>query len=372
MSIASNERDVFGGRRFEVGDVATITSEVVISGGHEHTRRDVVVGDESDADPELRESYVIRGNFYELYLRANPDIPGTHIEPKTDEHEAIITIPEENEAAQWLYRENGQATQMMEWAEKFPTAIALEPLQRLENGGSWLRAGGLDERTLNLFTNMVDGIALRSRARIYVDQLKDYADRTKAESLNILSLGSGAAVPNMQATRELEAKDVAVHWQFYDFDPNALLFAQKLEEENEFQYSTFDYGPIGPDPKTGEMGPRGRNYLRAFSEVAEESMDVVDALGLLEYLPPKVATKFVVGLYPKLKPGGSMIFSNMLPSRPQFQFNKDAVGWPKLHYRSDENLLDIIKDAGIDTRQVTMTHDQPDRDVYVVVEIRKP
>lgn len=366
MSIASNELEWLKENRPDLGEVITVASEVVVDRkGHEYTRRDVVVGDESDADPERRNWYTEKGQHYERLLRINRSIPGTTFE------DGVVTIPEENEAAQWLYYEDGEPTQMVEWAGRFPTAIALEPLQRLEEGGSWLGAGKLDDRTLNLFTNMVDGIGLRSRARIYSDQLVEYAARRQADTLDIVSLGSGAAVPNIQATKELEANQTAVHWRFYDFDPEALLFAQKLVEGNEFQYSTFDYGPTKENPETGRLEPRGQNYLRAFS-IEDESVDIVDALGLWEYLDKDVAARFAEKLYKKLKPGGSLIVSNMLPSRPQREFNQRAVGWPGLNLRSDTDLLDIVEAAGIDTRLVTMTHDQSDRDVYVVMEVKKP
>ncbi len=365
MAFAINEGESLEARNLRVGEVSVISSERVIDRkGHEYIRRDVEVADESDSDPQLRDWYRERGDDYERMLRFNMDMRGTGIK------DGIVEVPQENAAARWLYYdENGNDTQMIEWARRFPTAIALEPLQRLDEGGQWLRAGKLDDRSLELFTNMVDGIGLRSRARIYSQQLVEYAQTTNAESLDIVSLGSGAAVPNIEATRRLEADDKAVHWRFYDFDPQALLFAEKLIGEKNFQYSTFDYGPTWVNPDTGKTEPKGQNYLRAFG-IEDESVDIVDALGLWEYLKPEHATKFASKLYAKLKPGGSLIVSNMLPSRPQREFNQRAVGWPGLYLRNDTDLLDIISAAGIDTKQVTMTHSGDG--VYVVMEVKKP
>ena len=347
-----------------VGDVQVLNSEFTRDRkGHEYTLRHVKVGDETDIDPDLRNWYNEQGNQFEQMLRSNPHWGKTVIK------DGKVHISPDNMAAQWLYfGVDGRPTQLLDWAAKFPTAIALEPMQRLDKGGKWLPGGAPDDRSLELYTNMSDAIGLRSRARVYGQLLVEYAEEANVPNVNILSLGSGAAIPNIQATQALEAKGRAVNWKFFDFDPEALMFAQKLIEEKDFKYSTFDYGPEWENPETGNVEPRGQNYLRAFGE-EDESADVVDALGLWEYLKPQDAVRFLHTLFKKVKPGGSLIVSNMLPSRPQREFNERAVGWPGLYLRSDTDLLDIAQQAGIDTSQVTMTHTEDG--VYVVMEIKK-
>ncbi|MGV9001539.1 MAG: hypothetical protein ACOH18_01110 [Candidatus Saccharimonadaceae bacterium] len=365
MTLLDTELDSFESEGAATGVIRTVRIEHVTDRkGHEYTRREVLVIDESDSNPELREQYRQVGDHFERILRLHPDMEGTSIK------DGVVTIPEDNPAANWLYHDkDGNSTQMIEWAGRFPTAIALEPLQRLDKGGEWLADGELDERTLELFTNMVDGIGLRNRGRIYTKLLVEYAQKNKLDELVIISLGSGAAVPNIQATLELEAHNTTAHWKFFDFDSGALMFAQALVEGNDFKHSTFDYGPTWENPETGATEPKGQNYLRAFS-VEDESVDVVDALGLWEYLTAEQAARFAKKLFAKVKSGGSLIVSNMLPSRPQREFNQKAVGWPGLYLRSETDLLSIVTSAGIDTQYVTMTHSQDG--VYVVMEIKKP
>ena len=364
MTVVNERLESSESMPLRVGDVQVLRTELAQDRkGHEYTLRHVRVGDESDDDVELRNRHRLQGEYFELVLRGKPDWESTVA------GHGKVHVPENNEAAQWLYYgEDGEPTQLLEWAAKFPTAIALEPLQRLEKGGKWFADGKSDDRSLELFTNMVDAIGLRSRARIYSQSLVEYAERSHAEELNILSIGSGAAVPNIDATKRLEENDKAVHWKFFDFDAQALMFAQELVGENNFKYSTFDYGPEWKNPDTNTIEPKGRSYFRAFEE-KNESADIVDALGLWEYLDADQATKFAHRLFKKVKPGGSMIVSNMLPSRPQRQLNERAVGWQKLHLRNETDLLEIIDAAGIDTQQVTMTHAEDG--VYVVVEIKK-
>lgn len=349
-----------------VGEVNILRSEQVVDRKRrEYTRQEVHVGDESDKDPSLKEHYRYMGNQFEQMLRWH----GRAEWPSTTIVDGTAHVSPKNLAARWLYYDrDGAPTQMLEWAGQFPKALALEPLQLLSDGGKWLSAGKLDDRTLELFTYMPDGIGLRSRARIYTDRLIRHAEETKAETLSIVSLGCGAAVPNVQATRRLETAGVGTHWRFYDWDASALQFAQGLVENESFEYATFDYGPTWENPKTGKVEPRGQNYLRAFG-LENESVDIVDALGLWEYLKPEEATRFAAKLFTKVKPGGKMIVSNMVPSRPQREFNQRAVGWPGLYLRGDSDLLDIIEAAGIDSRQVTLTHSEDG--VYVVMEVRK-
>ena len=349
-------------RPLAIGEVRLLREESVVDRhGHEHIRRDVAVGDQSDADPALREWYRQKGNEAEQMLRSNPQWAKTVVE------NGFAFISLDNEAAKWLYfDEHGNNTQMMRWAGGFPTAVALRPLQ-IPGVGEYALGYDeepLDARTSELFTNMSDGIALRSRGGIYGNILSQYATKQHTDQLDIISLGSGAAVPNTQATRLLEAEGVATNWRFFDFDPNALKFARKLIGREDFSLSSFDYGPLA---ESGE--PLGQNYLRAFG-VEDGSVDVVDALGLWEYLKPAHAERFANKLYAKLKPGGKMTVSNMLPSRPHRELNERAVGWPGLYLRSDTDLLDIVAAAGIDTRNVTMTHARDG--VYVVMEINKP
>lgn len=347
-----------------VGDVQILDIELAHDRkGHEYTVRRVHVEDESDANPELRDMYNQQANIMETSLRSNPQWGKTVIA------DGEVNVAENNKAAQWLYYdEAGEPTQSIEWAGKFPTAIALEPLQRLESGGRWFKAGHSDERSLELYAYMSDAIGLRSRARIYGQRLVEYAEESNVDELSIISLGSGAAVPNIQATKALEAEGRAVNWKFFDFDPNALMFARELIEESDFKLSSFDYGPSWLNPETDQVEPKGQLYQRAFA-VEDESADIVDALGLWEYLKPHEATAFANKLFKKVKPGGSLIVSNMLPSRPHREFNQRAVGWPNLHLRNETDLLDIVEAAEIDTSQVTMTHAEDG--VYVVMEIKK-
>ncbi len=361
LSEAKSSKERLASTNYEVN---VISHDVELdSKGRPFERRVVSVGDE--ADPEMVEKMRAIGDMWEGKLRNHPEWLPPKPQPDTF---GKLAIPSDNAAAHWLYRDwNAQGNQgsMEAWAATlFPTARALYPLQRLADGGRVLPGGMIDERAQFLFTHMVDGIGLRSRARIYAQQLVEIAKNSPEDEISIVSLGSGAGVPNIDATERIEKElGKAVDWDLYDTDSESLEFAKELVGEAAIVSSSFRYG----DPIDQYKVVR-RSYGRAFG-LPRESVDVVDAIGLWEYIDSENAVKFAAKAYQLVKPGGSLIVSNMLPDRPQREFNQRAVGWPGLFLRSEEDLLEIISQAGIDTASVTMTHATDG--VYVVMEIKK-
>lgn len=330
-------------------------------------RREVQVGDISDASEEKKLWYRSEGEKGEAWLRANPQVKKTIVRRKTRE---VIIDPNNRAACDLYYDSAGNPTSMVEWAKDFPDAIALYALQHPDtDGGRMLESGTIDHATREKFTYMLDAIGIRTRAAIYAEILVDLAVSTDEDRLNIISVGSGAAVPNIGATRRVEQElGKSIDWRFFDNDPRAIGFAHTLINEQGFERSRVDYGPTTIH-EDGTSTFEGRSYHEAYAQ-PDESANVVDALGLFEYLRDETAIDFVKNLYAKVKPGGVMIISNMLKNRPQEEFNKRGVGWPHLFLRSEDDLLTVLSLAGVDTNDVTMTHAVDG--VYVVVEIRKP
>lgn len=337
--------------------------------GRHYERRNVIVGDESNQDLEKKQRYFEKANRFEKQISDHPEWQATHlgVEEHGEEVGELYVDPL-NLAAVDLYFEDGRETQMFEWGHQMMQAIALEPLQNLSKGGRFLSRGHLMQRELERFTYMPDGIGLRSRQHIYADLLVQTALETQDDTLRIVSLGSGASVPNIEASQKIEQQvGKGIEWQLFDLDPNALYRAQQMTSEAGLQLSTFDFGPKSTDPN--HPGFAGRSYIEA-RHIENESLDAVDALGLWEYLEPNQAKMFLKMMYPKLKPGASMIVSNMRKKRPHPKYNMVAVGWPEVIMRSDEDLLDIVDAAKISLDQVRLT--TPSDGVYVVMEIRKP
>lgn len=345
--------------------VHLLSSEQASFGDYSYERRFVEV-----VDPTLDLAEVERmrreGDYWEDQIVRHPEWQPPVPDPLNP---GRLIIPSDNLAALWLYRDwepEANEGSMEQWASRlFPTALALYPLQRIGDGGRVLPGGVIDARSRYLFTHMVDGIGLRNRAAVYANSLGRIGAKANGDRLKVVSLGSGAGVPNADATELLESKGKAIDWSLYDIDTRSLYFSEELFKESLIRRSTFDYGP-----RTEEGELIGRRFTQAFKDIDPQSVDVADALGLWEYLSAESATLFAQKAYSLVKPGGSLIVSNMLPSRPQREFNQRAVGWPGLYLCSETDLLEIVTAAGVDTQNVSMTHSTDG--VYVVMEIKRP
>lgn len=359
--------DELGGERLAVGEVRDVLEVLTVDRQNRtYIRREVIVGDESDADPGLREWYHRRTDTFERQLRLHPEWRPT----ARNEHGGIDIDPDNEPAVDLYYTPDGKSTQMLQWAGQMKEAIALEGLQNLSKGGRFLPGGALDDRTLELFTNMTDGIGLRSRQHIYAELIQGLADRSYDDTLRIVSLGSGAAVPNIEATKAVEALGKRIEWNLFDLDPRALGSAEEMIADAGLTRSTFDFGPRAP--KGSPTKYAGRSYLAVREEaqgVEDNSLDAVDALGLWEYLNDRQAATFLKVNYKKLKRGAPMIVSNMYIDRPHAKYNQYAVGWPDLYMRDEEDLLNIVEKANLTTDQVRITI--PKDRVYMVMEIYK-
>lgn len=248
-------------------------------------------------------------------------------------------------------------------------ATALYPLQRpyidqLPTGEA------IDDKSRGFFYHGLDAIGIRTRAKIMTEiSTRFLGDKPAARWV---SLACGGAVPVIDALKEYDDMGM-VHLDLVDFNEDALTFASHLatheaalqkvptyNKENELRsYTTHEMnlvrGLIASDDLIGQFG--------------EKSADMVDALGIFEYFSKKDSTAFLRNAYRLVRDDGVMVIANMLSDRPQMDFNKRAVGWPKLYPRSIEELTEIVADAGIDSHNVRIII--PEDGIYAVVEIKK-
>lgn len=330
--------------------------------GHEYELRHVHVDDPHD--PEIAFQLEVVASMFNQALIDNPDWQP----PKHPKHTQAYTgekvvpnedlknfDPDSNPAWQWFYGPEGSS--LRKWRELIPSAKALYPMQRLDDIARIFPEGSEpDERSIEIFYNMLDSIAIRTRAEIMKASMFTQAQQSESDELHVVSLGSGAAVAEtdvaIKIQRELGKK---LHMQFYDIDAEVLEFGKEYAQR------------VGLDMSS--VTQKHANYLRALYLPAE-SQDFIDVLGLWEYLDRAACVKLLKQSYTLLKPGGTFIASNMLDNRKQFTFNQKGVGWWPLHARSVDELAAIVHDAGIDTRQLTITISEDG--VYAVMEIQKP
>lgn len=274
---------------------------------------------------------------------------------------------EDNPITEWLF---GQSDVLRRWKDQVPKAEALYPLQRpgmrkLSDGTEF------DSIADKYFPHVLDGIALRSRAAVMTKVMHEYFENyLKTHNLNWTSLASGAAIPVFDAATSLNHHGHTINLKLVDISGSALKFALNLAQ-SEYQ--------LQDQIETIKLNILKTRLLK--KQIEPNSQDAIDILGFFEYLPEKRwrykfgitfpgATQFLATAYGFLKPGGLLVFGNMRDTHPHLTFTRGVVQWPLIRPRSVKKLMDMVENAGIDLRNVTVY--LPDDNVYAVIAIKKP
>ena len=208
-------------------------------------------------------------------------------------------------------------------------------------------AAPIDDWWRLLFRGMDDARGVRNRATIATQLVVDHvaADPSAHDrQLVTASLACGAAGPVYQLVDVLEAAlDVHVGTiHLVDVDVMALASAHSLARRTS---------------AAGRVRLLHQDLLRpplAGPDLPTGSVDIADALGLVEYLPERQAVALLRRVREELlRPGGMVVFGNMLLHRPQTVFLEQVVRWPRLLRRSIGTVLDLLAQAGYDPGRVS-------------------
>ncbi|MEG3613720.1 hypothetical protein [Isoptericola haloaureus] len=257
-------------------------------------------------------------------------------------------------------RDGADFCYMPRWREHVPSARALWPLQNPDAPRLPFDHGALpSDDDWTVWSHVSDAVGIRSRAAVMAALLRtrfvghDWA--------SWVSLAGGALLPVMSSAVALSVAGVDVDVELWDSDPEAMMLAETLAEKHEL---------------LGHFAVRGANLydLAALADVGPR-YDMVDVLGFFEYLPTDLvpglrvptAGDFLSAALSLAKPGGTLVLGNMLSSRPQLDFVTRLVQWPYIRPRSLDELLDVIRRAGVHDDQITLY--LPDDGVYAVATI---
>lgn len=248
---------------------------------------------------------------------------------------------------------------IQEWALLMPSARALYYLTHLDIKN--LPSGQpISEEMTRFMREMDDGIGIRTRKRIASDIIMDKIEKSNGNS-RCLSLACGAADLMLETLADSKEK---VALTLVDIDEDILNMARSIATEKDLTEGS-DYCIKNINLLTAMV--RSDDFVK---EVGEESQLVVDALGINEYFPIRIATKFLANAYRCVEPGGSLITANMLNDRPQMLINTTAIGWPSVKLRSIDEIIFMIQEAGLPLENTKITI--PEDGVYAVIEISKP
>lgn len=319
------------------------------------------VDDESQSGDDFERS-LVRDTIasYQQWLEAHPDAPAL-TSGMLDNPGQLAHI---NRVAYDMYASDTFPV-LRDWHTYMKTAVALTNLYlpeaprlpTIDTDEHALFSGTLvDDNSRAFFRYGMDAVGIRTRGRLVQHLLEKNTVDTRAPKL--VSVASGAAVPLLGFAKERhERTGDAASLKLVDIDPAALGFAEKLAHH----YQVRDIAPM-------QVSPRFifSDALRSQSEL--QGADVVDMIGIFEYIRDSALPGMLDRARSLVRPGGVVLFANMLSDREQLAFNQRGVGWPGVIPRSVEQLISIATEAGFDRDDLSVYI--PEDGLYAVIEAR--
>lgn len=237
------------------------------------------------------------------------------------------------------------ATEMvLEMKEKKDADIIIDRTTAFFEAGSL--KDGIDNFGLtahDIMAGSLDRIGDITRAKTAIAMVRNYVqthpERYTDRGVVTASFASGAAEPMFWLLDQLRRDGLQIDAAHQvDLDPIALA----ASADRSTHYSLND--KIVMHHEDLLRGPQADTYIEP------HSVDFLDAIGIVEYLSPVLATRLLKNAASVVRPGGMIVFGNMLKSRPQ-QLWFDGL-WPKLRQRSISEVLTIIENAGFSNDMV--------------------
>ncbi|MDO8474510.1 MAG: class I SAM-dependent methyltransferase family protein [bacterium] len=171
-------------------------------------------------------------------------------------------------------------------------------------------------------------------------------------SVHFLSIGSGSARPALGAIASLE-QEVPIESMLLDQNPQATEFSRKLAQQfnlNHTQWVTGDFFRL-------------EQHCRSFHP------NVIELVGLLDYLNNTLAIFFLKKVFRVLEPGGFLITGNIAPNLERPYVEK-GVKWPSMVYRTEEDLKGLLLEAGFAENHIRIQREP--LGIHMVATVRKP
>jgi hypothetical protein len=244
---------------------------------------------------------------------------------------------------------------MKAWRNYVPGGIATyhvhSPHKRLMPNGQ-----KLDLITRGFFRHSVDAVGVRSRAKILEFLASDYILGNKGD-IAWLSIAGGSGQPVYDTCLNLSKEDrQRIRLTLVDIDQTIVLFAKKIYDDERVGLESAEFKRVDILNKTS------RNQL-----LKDSKPQIIDCMGIFEYLTNQKAVELLKDLYATLPANGRIIFTNMSPAHPHLNVHQRALGWPGVIQRTIHEVAELLDAAKI-PRSNASTYRAEDNvyNVYVV------
>lgn len=179
-------------------------------------------------------------------------------------------------------------------------------------------------------TAVINASAVRNRLKLVKKVLRDVlAEKKGRQQIKILSLASGSARAVIEVIAEL--KDMDIRCCFVDLSREALEFSRQLAEVKHV---------------SDKISLFRANVLEVGKFCANWNPDVIEVVGLFDYLNAAVAIKLISDLYERLEINGVLVISNV-NDNPERRFVKEIVDWDMV-YRTPDEIASLLVSGGFD------------------------
>lgn len=177
-------------------------------------------------------------------------------------------------------------------------------------------------------TAVINASAVRNRLKLVKKILKEVlTDKKDGKQIKVLSLASGSARAVIEVVSEL--KDIDVNCRFADISREAIEYSRQLAGE----YNIAD-----------RISLFRANVLEVEKICANWKPDIIEVVGLFDYLDDGVAIKLISDLHERLEVNGVLLISNV-NDNPERRFVKEVVDWDMI-YRTPSELASLLISGG--------------------------
>lgn len=184
----------------------------------------------------------------------------------------------------------------------------------------------------DFWVGMMNAQAVRNRlklVKIEVEQaVRRIYQRDEGKEVRILSLAAGSAQGIIEVISELRKDERIVRALLVDIDPTAVEYAKKLAEE---------FGVGEQITVVCDNAFKASKYARNFKP------QIIEMLGLLDYLKDDIATKFI-GQIREMLPAGGIFLTCNIAKNVERHFLKWVINWSMI-YRSPGKIARILHGA---------------------------
>jgi len=229
----------------------------------------------------------------------------------------------------------------------------------------------------NYWINMVNAQAVRNRKKLVVRELVEAMRKAYDNDgrIRLLSIASGSAQAVFEALKVIfdscpEITDIKV--VFLDSDSSALEKSRQLAKDCNFT-GVFFYSGNGALPVLyDDLFSYIQGDAFRFSESLEVlggQPNVIEMVGLTDYLNSRLATTLFKKIYRMLASGGTFLSGNICPNFER-HFMKWVIDWNEMIYRAPQEMSQIMADTNIPPSQMQILL-EPQR-LHMVTKILKP